>query len=47
MKRELENTSIEDISRGRDRAIWDAEKEQSTSSARTIIDLTGPINRVK
>ena len=44
MKRELENTSIEDINRGRDRAIWDAEKEQSTSSARTIIDLTGPIN---
>lgn len=37
VKRELENTGTEDINRGRDRAIWDTEKEQSTSSARTII----------
>lgn len=37
VKRELEKTGIEDINRGRDRFIWDAEKEQSISSARTII----------
>lgn len=43
----MENTGIEDKYKGGDRAIWDAEKEESTSSARTIIDLTGPINRVK